>query len=150
MYVYIFVCTIFIQTCMYLRIYICCQNTYAHIYMCRYIIFTCNARRDRDVCLISFLFERGVGVYAVCACVYAQTLHVGLFNLSPGVGMRHEESRSTKCPHTSMPHFCTKHIKTSLFCSKKREKSKHNIETSNPAGFEQTDPTGRVLDYLCK
>ena len=126
---------------------------YSYIYMCRYITCTCKRRRERDVCLISSLFQRGVGVDVVCVCVYAHThtLHVGYSDLRQGrqgVGTRKEDCKSP--PHTPMPYMSTIYTtKLSLFCSKKKKICTRNIETSNPAGFEQIDPTERVLDYLC-
>jgi len=132
------------------------QYSYIYIYMCRYITCICKRRRERDVCLMSFLYQRGVGVDVVCVCVYAHThtLHVGYSDLRQGrqgVGTRQEDCTSTKCAHTPMPYMSTIYTaKLSLFCSKKKKICTRNIETSNAAGFEQIDPTGRVLDYLCE
>jgi len=84
---------------MFVHIYIYAnENTYTYIHMCRCIIYIYNRRRERDICLKSSLFERGVGVYlcCVCLCTHTHTLHVGLFNLRPGVGTRHTKSSHTK------------------------------------------------------
>ena len=74
------------------------ENTYTYIYMCRCIMYIYNRRRERDICLQSSLFERGVELYlyCVCLCTHTHTLHVGLLNLSPVVGTRH--SKSSKKP----------------------------------------------------
>ena len=129
------------------------ENTYTCIYMCRCIIHIYNRRRERDICLKSSLFGRGVGVYlyCVCLCTHTHTLHVGLLNLSRGVVSRHTKS-SKKPDRTNLGSTCTRNTQTkvSFLPKKQRKKSEGNIETSNQDGFEQIDPTGRVLDYLCK
>jgi len=134
------------------------ENTYTYIYMCRCIIYIYNRRRERDVFLKYSLFERGVGVYlyCVCLCTHTHTLHVGLLNLSPGVGTRHTKSSHTKSSerpdwiNLGSTGIRNTQINISLLPKKQRKKSEGDIETSNPAGFEQIDPTGRVLDYLGK
>ena len=84
----------------------------------------------------------------VCSCTHTRT-HTLRFE-PKGQDETHgepEESISIK----SLEYMCTKYI-TKIFVSSKKEKKKckRNIKTSHPAGFEQIDPTGRVLDYLCE
>jgi len=134
------------------------MKIHIHIYMCRCIMYIYNTRRERDICLQSSLFEWGVELYlyCVCLCTHTHTLHVGLSNLSPGGGTRHTKSSHTKSSkkpdRINLGSTCIRNTQINIFFlpKKQRKKSEGDIETSNAAGFEQIDPTGRVLDHLRK
>jgi hypothetical protein len=144
---------------MFIHIYIFSnENTFTYIYTCRCIVYVYIIEGEKGISVLHLLYLNGELECICIVCVYAHThtLHVGLSNSSPGVGTRHTKSSHTKSSkkpdRMNLGSTCIRNtqINISLVPKKQRKKSEGDIETSNPAGFDQIDPTGRVLDYLGK
>ena len=93
-----------------------------------YSICIYNRRRERDICLTSSLFERGVGVYLYCVCLCTHThTACGVIKFEPrGRDETHEELAHEELQEAgsneSREYMYTKYTNKHFSCSKKAKK----------------------------